>query len=269
MTDRRLHSDRFPRSSRYHADWLITHASGGANPLWLAEWLAEGLELRPGLRVLDLGCGRACSSIFLRREFGVEVWAADRWFSPTENLARIRDAGVEDGVYPLHVEARALPFAEGFFDLLLGIDSFPYFGTDDLALNDLLRFVKPGGTIAIAGSGLVDEFDGPLPEHLRPMWSPTAWSLHSAAWWRRHWEKTGLVDVVLADTMPDGWRRWLEWQTTGFPDNAIEIAALEADRGRHLGYVRVVARRRTEAALDPVIDAIPASYVRVPIVRGT
>jgi hypothetical protein len=31
--------------------------------------------------VLDLGCGRASSSIFLRREFGVQVWAADLWFS--------------------------------------------------------------------------------------------------------------------------------------------------------------------------------------------
>ncbi len=39
----------------------------------------------PGLRVLDLGCGRASSSIFLCREFGVQVWAADLWFSASEN----------------------------------------------------------------------------------------------------------------------------------------------------------------------------------------
>jgi cyclopropane fatty-acyl-phospholipid synthase-like methyltransferase len=44
--------------------------------LWLTEWLAEALDLRPGMRVLDLGCGRAMSSVFLRREFGVQVWAS-------------------------------------------------------------------------------------------------------------------------------------------------------------------------------------------------
>jgi cyclopropane fatty-acyl-phospholipid synthase-like methyltransferase len=54
------------------------------------------------MRVLDLGCGRAASSIFLRREFGVQVWATDLWFSVSEKIQRIRDAGVEDGVFPIH-----------------------------------------------------------------------------------------------------------------------------------------------------------------------
>jgi cyclopropane fatty-acyl-phospholipid synthase-like methyltransferase len=64
-SDRRLLSDRFPRASKYNPDWVIANASGGANALWLTEWLAESLDLRPGMRVLDLGCGRAASSIFL------------------------------------------------------------------------------------------------------------------------------------------------------------------------------------------------------------
>jgi cyclopropane fatty-acyl-phospholipid synthase-like methyltransferase len=71
--DRRLVSERFPRSSKYHAEWVIAGASGGANALWLTEWLAKALDLRPRMRVLDLGCGLAMSSIFLRREFGVQV----------------------------------------------------------------------------------------------------------------------------------------------------------------------------------------------------
>jgi cyclopropane fatty-acyl-phospholipid synthase-like methyltransferase len=77
--DARLMYERFPRSSKYHPDWVI--ASGGANALWLTEWLAEALDLRPDMNVLDLGCGLAMSSIFLRREFGVRVWATDLWFS--------------------------------------------------------------------------------------------------------------------------------------------------------------------------------------------
>ena len=104
--DSRLVSERFPRSSQYHPEWVIANASGGANALWLTEWLTAALDLRPGMRVLDLGCGRASSSIFLRREFGVQVWATDLWFSASENIQRIRDAGVEDGVFPLHADAR-------------------------------------------------------------------------------------------------------------------------------------------------------------------
>lgn len=107
-------SKRFPRSEQYHPDWVLASISSSANALWLSEWLAAAMDLQPGMRVLDLGCGRAASSIFLRREFGVQVWATDLWFSASENLQRIRDAGVEDGVFPLHADARSLPFADEF-----------------------------------------------------------------------------------------------------------------------------------------------------------
>src|SRR5438445_13866930 len=122
--DDRFASPRFPRSSAYHPEWVMASASGGANSLWMTEWLAEALDLRPGMRVLDLGCGRAASSIFLRREFGVQVWACDLWFNVSENIQRIRDAGVEDGVFPLHVDARSLPFAADFFAAIVSVASF-------------------------------------------------------------------------------------------------------------------------------------------------
>ena len=86
--DSRLLKQRFPRSSAYHPEWVLAGVSGGANSLWLTEWLAEAMELRAGMRVLDLGCGRGASSIFLRREFGVQVWATDLWFSAGERLER-------------------------------------------------------------------------------------------------------------------------------------------------------------------------------------
>ncbi len=116
-TDDRLLTTRFPRASLYHPEWVIAHASGGANSLWLAEWLTTAMDLRPGMRVLDLGCGRASSSIFLHREFGVQLWATDLWFSAGENFQRIRDAGVAGGVFPLHADARSLPFAREFLTL--------------------------------------------------------------------------------------------------------------------------------------------------------
>ncbi|MBI2804184.1 MAG: class I SAM-dependent methyltransferase [Planctomycetes bacterium] len=267
-TDTRLLSDRFPRSSQYHPDWVLTHASGGANSLWLTEWLTEAMDLRPGMRVLDLGCGRASSSIFLRREFGVQVWATDLWFNPSESLQRIRDAGVEDGVFPIHADARDLPFAWDFFDAITCIDNYPYYGTDDRYLNYLAHFVKPGGQLGIASAGLVREIDGPLPEHLRAWWDLSFWAFHSAPWWRRHLERPGILTIDLADTMPDGWRLWLDWIRTGFPDNTLEIQTLEADAGRYLGYVRLVGRRRSDVTLEEPVVSVPTEYTKKPLLRG-
>jgi cyclopropane fatty-acyl-phospholipid synthase-like methyltransferase len=257
--DNRLINERFPRSNAYNPEWLTASASSGTNVLWVTEWLCSALDLKPGMRILDLGCGRAMSSIFLHREFGVQVWATDLWFSATENQERIREAGVEGSVFPIHADSRNLPYAEDFFDAILSIDAMPYYGTDDSYLNYLARFVKPGGTIAMAGAGFTREIDK-VPTALEPWWEPNMYCLHSAQWWRRHWEKTEIVDVDTADSMPDGWELWLEWQKFIAPDNLPEIQALTTDKGEHLTHIRCIARRRLSAKLDPIITSIPAKH---------
>ncbi|MBA4062671.1 MAG: hypothetical protein C0501_02985 [Isosphaera sp.] len=267
--DDRLFSPRFPRSNAYHPDWVLAGVGGGANPLWLTEWLAEGLDLRPEMRVLDLGCGRGLSSVFLRREFGVRVWATDLWFDPTENLHRARDAGAADGVFPVRADARMLPFPAGFFDAVVSVDSFMYYGTDDLYLNSLARFVRPGGQVGVALAGFLTEIDDPVPAHLAGWWAAEMpYCLHSAGWWRRHWERTGILDVTLADTLPDGWQFWRDWLKLAAPANETEIRAVEADAGRHVGYVRAVGRRRADAQLFDPLMSVPAEYALRPLLRG-
>lgn len=260
-------SPSFPRSSGYHPEWIAASVSGGANPLWMTEWLSEALDLRPGMRVLDLGCGRAMSSIFLHREFGVQVWATDLWFSATENGQRIRDAGADEGVFPLHADARSLPFASEFFDAIISIDSFPYYGTDDMYLQSLARYLKPGGQLGIAGSGLTQEFQGAVPEHLKEWWTPDLWCFHTATWWRQHWERTGILNIEVADSMQGGWKFWRDWHLAIAPDNATEIKALEADMGRYLGYIRVVGRRADGVLLEEPILSVPTEYTKKPLLR--
>ena len=262
-----LINDRFPRSNRYHPDWVLSRGAGGGNALWLTEWLCESLDLTPGLRVLDLGCGRAMSSIFMHREFGVQVWAADLWFSATDNLQCVRDAGISDGVYPVHAEAHALPFAAEFFDVIVSIDSFQYYGTDDTYAHYLARLVKPGGIIAIAGAGLRHELEGDIPAALRGWWEPNMACLHTHAWWQRHWQRSGILEVTRADYMPEAWQFWLQWQRALAPDNHGEIRALEHDRGENLTYVRAVARRRADAVLSEPLVSVPTTYTRNPLLR--
>lgn len=73
------------------------------------------MRLEPGMRVLDLGCGRAITSVFLAREFDVRVVAADLRVKLAENWPRILEAGEQDRVLPLHAEAPNLPFADEYF----------------------------------------------------------------------------------------------------------------------------------------------------------
>jgi SAM-dependent methyltransferase len=241
----------FPRAAGYDPRWMLENLMG-PNAVWLAEALSQVMRLDPGMRALDLGCGKAISSIFLAREFGVEVWAADLWIKPDENWQRVREAGVGDRVFPIYAEAHALPFAAGFFDAMVSLDAYHYFGTDDLYLEYYARFVKDGGQIGIVVPGVQREFDGGLPEHLAPYWQRDYWSFHGPEWWRRHWERTGPVMVEIADMVPNGWRHWLRWDEVagkhGYPHDDEVAEMLRLDAGRNLGFTRVVARKVAEGA---------------------
>lgn len=234
----------YPRSAKYDAEWMI-ETRMGPNPLWQMECLAEALNLQPGMRILDMGCGMAASSIFLAREFGVYVWAADLWIDPDENWKRICKADVQDKVYPIRSDARSLPFARGFFDASLSVGAFNYFGTDDLYIGYYADFVKSGGQIGVVIPGLVEEIQGPVPKHLAPYWDFEFGSFHSPNWWRHHWEKTEKVVVDSADLIPEGWRHWLLWneiydQQTGRTGHP-EALMLRADNGRIFGLVQIIA----------------------------
>ncbi|MBN1858976.1 class I SAM-dependent methyltransferase, partial [Candidatus Bipolaricaulota bacterium] len=206
-----LAGKRFPRTAEYDHSWILGNTMG-PNPLWLAEWLCERMDLRPGMRVLDLGCGMGLSSIFLAREFGVQVWAADLWVSPTQISKNLHAANLTDRVFPIHADARKLPFADQFFDAIVCVDAYIYFGTDDLYLDNLVKFVRPGGQIGIVVPGFMQNIDGKLPEHLRPFWAQECWSWHTIDWWRWLWARTGLVSVETADSLADGWRLWAAWE---------------------------------------------------------
>ena len=238
-----------PRASKYDPEWVYETGMGWP-ALWATEALAEKMELTPGMRVLDLGCGKAASSVFLAHEYGVTVWAAELWISPTENYRMIEAQGLSDSVFPMRVDVHAMPFAHEYFDAIISVGAYHYFGSNDYLLTDLVRFLKPEGQLAFVSPAFTTEFDRQtIPEHLRRLYQDDGhgqgwYAFHSPEWWRWHWEKTGLVDIQVADMVPDGWAQWLQYEEmcAGLHGNTAEKALCE-DQGRYLGFVRMIARR--------------------------
>lgn len=255
-----LKKPEFPRSSAYDPAWMLQNQMG-PNAVWLVEWLCEAMRLEPEMRVLDLGCGKAMTSVFLAREHRSRVWAVDLWIDPDHNWRRVVEAGCADRVYPMRTEAHALPFAAGFFDAVVSLDAYHYFGTDEHYVDYLARFVRPGGSLGIVVPGLTRAFDGPPPAHLREpqangkaFWEPACRSFKTAAFWRDLWQGSASLADVAVDTQPDGWRHWRDFErameqagTGVFPS---EAEALDRDQGRYIGFHRAVARRAEAAEVN-------------------
>jgi cyclopropane fatty-acyl-phospholipid synthase-like methyltransferase len=242
----------FPRARKYDPNWAREH-SLGENALYYAESLSNVLPFQPGMRVLDLGCGHAISSIFLAREFGVTVFAVDRGVDPSENYQQVEAMGVADRVFPLRVDVRNLPFPNQYFDAAIAIDSYPYYGTDERFLPFLARHLKPGaylGVVDACYSREIDRADQLAPEY-RAMWQADWWSVHTIDWWRRLWEKTGLVDVVVAELLPESELIKQDY-IDGFRDDPAEaayIAFQNAEGGQLVGNFRLVGRRTDQPVL--------------------
>ncbi len=192
----------YPLSSKYDPDWILNNAMG-SHCLWLQESLCQAMHLKKGMRVLDMGCGKAISSIFLAKEFGVKVWANDLWIGASDNWQRICEMGEQDNICPIHAEANDLPYAENYFDALVSINSIFFYVTDsDFLREHLLKLVKPGGEIGIIVPGFVHEYSNGLPANYQPYadsFGLNNW--HTADWWKMLFEQTGIVDVILADNL--------------------------------------------------------------------
>lgn len=245
----------YPLTGKYDPKWIEENWMG-PNPLILLEELCSNMKLTPGMKVLDMGCGKGLTSVFLAREFGVTVFANDLWIDPTENLKRFEEAGVSDRVFPIHAEAHALPYAKGFFDAAISVDSYHYYGADEAYFPCTLnKLVKKGGQFGIVVPGLVKEYEKGYPETMRSFWMDDfegeLFAFHSAAWWRHLWEKTGFVEISSCYNIPNPkeiWYPWADWAkhnfkaVFGLESNDVEF--LEADTNNDIALIVMSAVKK-------------------------
>lgn len=148
---------KYTRSQTYDRQFLLDNMMG-PNAMKMLEELTElpgMLELKPGMRVLDLGCGRGLTSIFLAKEFGVQVFATDLWITASENFARFKEAGIDQRIIPIHADAADLPYADEYFDAIISIDAYHYFGRVEGFVDEKIApLLKKGGKLAIVVPGL-------------------------------------------------------------------------------------------------------------------
>jgi len=238
-------NDKFPRASKYDQKWLKTNMMG-PNAVFLLERLSAYMNLKKGMRVLDLGCGRGITSVFLAKEFGVQVWATDLWISATDNYKRFMEAGVPDIVFPIPAEAHDLPYAENFFDAIVSIDAYHYFGTEAEYLDKhIAKLLKRSGQVGIVVPGLARELNpGEIPKGLEDYWEDEFDTFHSAPWWENHWGKSPVIDVHHVENMNDGKKIWYEsiWQQ-GEHGSDFDREFLRADKDDIMTLIMIAGTR--------------------------
>lgn len=237
----------YPRSKKYDTPELLAKMMG-PNPVKLEEELLTNHHIPEKSVVCDLGSGQGLTSVFLAKEYGFTVYAADLWSEPEENRRFFREMGLaETEIIPVKADATALPFEREFFDAVVSTDSYNYFGRDPAYLDrKLLPFVREGGYVYIALPGMKKDCHDLLPPELLLSWTPEQMDyMHDADYWRAMVSQSRDAEIIEVSEMESHDEVWADWLKQ---ENAYAVGdrkSMEAGAGKYLNFIKIVLRKKS------------------------
>ena len=204
---------KYPKREKYNTPELQKKIMG-PNPVKLEEELLEGNLIPEGAVVCDLGSGQGLTSVFLAKEYGFTVYAADLWSEPEKYRKFFDEMGLSRSqIIPVKADALDLPFEKEFFDAVVSTDSYNYFGRAKNYLDEkLLPFVKKGGYVYIAIPGMKQDCHDYLPPELLLSWTPEQLDyMHDAAYWRNMVCQSKDAEVIEVSEMESSEEVWADW----------------------------------------------------------
>lgn len=136
-----MHYGYWDEDTRTHSDSL----------LHMNRAVSRAINIEPGARILDAGCGIGGSSIWLAKNFDVHVTGITLTASQVpraEKYARYR--GVGDRVNFLEADYCETPFADESFDIVWGLESICYAVRKQSFVEEAYRLLRPGGQLVVA-----------------------------------------------------------------------------------------------------------------------
>jgi SAM-dependent methyltransferase len=204
----------------------------------------DRLGVAPGLRLLDVGCGRGRHTFEALRR-GAHVVAADLDAASLAAVEEMAGAMAEEREMPdgasfaaVRANALSLPFESGSFDRVVASETLEHIAEDSVAMSEIQRVLAPGGRAVVTVPrwwpervcwALSREYHSNEGGHVRIYRTPEltarltdsgfavegvdhAHALHSPYWWLKC-----VVGPSREALLPKLYHRFLVWDMTARP----------------------------------------------------
>ncbi len=237
---------KYVKSLKYQTPQFLSKIMG-PNPVKLAEELLTGHRIAPKATVLDLGSGQGVTSVFLAREYGFKVYAGDLWSDPEENRKFFDACGLTaEEIIPVKADGEDLPFEKSFFDGVISLDSYNYFGRNTAYLDKkLLPFLRPGGLMYFAFPGMKKDLHDHLPPELLLSWTPEQLDyLHDLVFWKKIFSASAGAEILELKEMEGNEEVWADWLACDSKFAVNDRKSMLSGGGTYLNFIAAVLRKR-------------------------
>lgn len=129
-------------------------------------FLGEAIGLKPGTRVLDIGCGVGGPQRSIATEFGASIVGLNiSEYQLKKCTAYNRKAGLEDLCSVLHGDFMDIPAESESFDAAYHIEALPHSPDRTVAYAEVFRVLRPGAVFAGYDWCMTPLYDHGDPEH--------------------------------------------------------------------------------------------------------
>jgi len=156
------------------------------NQILLEERMGSDLNIGPGSKVLEIGCGCGAIAASMQEITGATAYGVN--IDPSQIEKAWRNPALQKDNFSVGDFNKPFPFPDNSFDAVYAIQPMTYVSDHDHTMNEIYRVLKPGGVFGFDDVAALDNYDRDNEDHRELIQHTRELTVFGGFWHYKYWE---------------------------------------------------------------------------------